>query len=505
MGVKEQLEDGRSRRDVVPRASHGEWAPAPDRTDPVEVLLASNEGRVEELVPIRFGRMAVSPFTFLRGSAAVMAADLAAVPTTGLQVQACGDCHLLNFGLFATPERNVVFGLNDFDETMPGPWEWDVKRLVASFVVAGRDMRLKSEEPMAVAAAAVRAYRERMWQFAEMSPLEIWYDRIDLAKAIEDAPDKAARQRRQQLDQQARKRVAENLFPKLVTSRGRPSADRRSAAVDLPSARAHRRGGGRISRLLPHLDGRRSTGVVRPVSLRGCRHQSRRGGQCRHPLLRGVVHLRGWSSSAAASEGGQPVSAGGLPAGQPKKDPQRRTGGRRPAPHAAGQRHLPGLGKRTSRPGLLRRQLRDMKVSVAIPGRRHRRHPLRRVLWSGPGPLRQHRFCRRHRRVPRQQRQGRQGVRAVRGGLRRPDRARLPDPGRSDRQRPSPRHHGNHVGTAPPASAVPHLSVGTRQSRTILFPAPDEESPGQPNSFSSLTGGRSERGGDVSQGRWRST
>ena len=138
MGVQDQAEDGRSRRDVVSRTSHGEWAPAADRRDPIEVLLASNEGRMEELVPIRFGRMAVSPFTFLRGSAAVMTADLAAVPTTGLQVQACGDCHLMNFGLFATPERNVVFGLNDFDETMPGPWEWDLKRLVASFVVAAR-------------------------------------------------------------------------------------------------------------------------------------------------------------------------------------------------------------------------------------------------------------------------------------------------------------------------------------------------------------------------------
>ena len=130
----------------ISRASHGEWAPAADRRDPIEVLLASNEGRLEELVPIRFGRMAVSPFTFLRGSAAVMAADLAAVPTTGLQVQACGDCHLMNFGLFATPERNVVFGLNDFDETMPGPWEWDLKRLVASFVVAGRDVRLDDDQ-----------------------------------------------------------------------------------------------------------------------------------------------------------------------------------------------------------------------------------------------------------------------------------------------------------------------------------------------------------------------
>ena len=119
--------------------------------------MASNEGRLEELVPIRFGRMAVSPFTFLRGSAAVMAADLGAVPTTGLQVQACGDCHLMNFGLFATPERNVVFGLNDFDETLPGPWEWDVKRLAASFVVAGRDVRLDDAQAVDIAAAAVRA------------------------------------------------------------------------------------------------------------------------------------------------------------------------------------------------------------------------------------------------------------------------------------------------------------------------------------------------------------
>ena len=220
MGVKDQLEDGRSRRQVMSRAGHGEWAPAADRPDPIEVLLSANEGRVEELVPIRFGRMAVSPFTFLRGSAAVMATDLAAVPTTGLLVQACGDCHLMNFGLFATPERNVVFGLNDFDETMPGPWEWDLKRLVASFVVAGRDVRLKDDQPVEVAATAVRAYRERMWQFAEMSPLEIWYDRIDLAKAIEDAPDQAARKRREQLDRQARKRVAENLFPRLVTTEG---------------------------------------------------------------------------------------------------------------------------------------------------------------------------------------------------------------------------------------------------------------------------------------------
>ena len=175
---------------------------------------------MEELVPIRFGRMAVSPFTFLRGSAAVMTADLAAVPTTGLEVQACGDCHLMNFGLFATPERNVVFGLNDFDETMPGPWEWDLKRLVTSFVVAARDVRLDDDRATEAAANVVQAYRERMWEFAEMSPLEIWYDRIDLAKEIEATSDKATRARRERMQEQARKRVADNLFPKLVTSDG---------------------------------------------------------------------------------------------------------------------------------------------------------------------------------------------------------------------------------------------------------------------------------------------
>jgi uncharacterized protein (DUF2252 family) len=220
VGPDEQRADGRSRRQAVPRAGHGDWAPAIGRRDPVDVLLASNEGRLEELVPIRFGRMAASPFAFLRGSAAVMAADLAPFPTTGLQVQACGDCHLMNFGLFATPERNVVFGLNDFDETLPGPWEWDLKRLVASFVVAARDVRLGDDAATDVAAAAAQAYRERMADFAEMSPLAIWYDRIDAAKATEEAPDKEARRRRENLERQARRRVAENLFPRIVTSDG---------------------------------------------------------------------------------------------------------------------------------------------------------------------------------------------------------------------------------------------------------------------------------------------
>ncbi len=187
----EQFEDGRDRRALMALGVHGDLAPAEGRSDPIDVLVASNAGRLEELIPIRFGRMAASPFAFLRGSAAVMAADLSRVPTTGLEVALCGDCHLMNFGLFATPERNVVFGVNDFDEALFGPWEWDVKRLAASLVVACQDVGIKDGPAEAVAVAAVRAYHRRMADMATMTPLEIWYDRIDVADLIEEAPDKA--------------------------------------------------------------------------------------------------------------------------------------------------------------------------------------------------------------------------------------------------------------------------------------------------------------------------
>ena len=164
--------------------------------------------------------MAASPFAFLRGAAAVMAADLAVVPTTGLEVQACGDCHLMNFGMYANAERHVVFGVNDFDETMRGPWEWDVKRLAASFVVACQDVRLSDKQARDVAIASVRAYRERLAQMAEMTPLEVWYDRIDVERAAAEAPDKAARRRREKMLRKAQSRVAENLFPRLIRNEG---------------------------------------------------------------------------------------------------------------------------------------------------------------------------------------------------------------------------------------------------------------------------------------------
>jgi uncharacterized protein (DUF2252 family) len=212
---------GEALRKTVPRRSTGEWTAADDRPDPIAILEASNVGRVEQLVPIRFGRMMQSPFAFYRGSAAVMATDLAQSPTSGLTVQACGDCHLLNFGIFATPERNVVFGLNDFDETLRGPWEWDLKRLAASLVLAGRDIRLTERDAVAAAVAAVAAYRRRMWELASLSPLDVWYDKIDAQSAIDEAPDKAARKRRQQIEAQARRRVGDSLIPKLV----RPDGD----------------------------------------------------------------------------------------------------------------------------------------------------------------------------------------------------------------------------------------------------------------------------------------
>lgn len=175
---------GRSLRATTPRTSLGDWEARDDRRDPVEILERSNRTRVPELVPVRYGRMLVSPFTYLRGSPAVMAADLATTPTTGIDVQACGDAHLLNFGLFGTPERHLVFDLNDFDETLPGPWEWDVKRLLTSVVVAARTMGLAEPDADRAAFAGARAYRDAINRFAVMNQLDIWYAHIDVDDVI---------------------------------------------------------------------------------------------------------------------------------------------------------------------------------------------------------------------------------------------------------------------------------------------------------------------------------
>lgn len=208
---------GKELRDKLPRRSHAAWQPPANRRDPVEILEESNQGRSSNLIPVRYGRMLRSPFTFLRGSAALMASDLADLPTTGIQVQACGDCHLLNFGLFATPERNLVFDINDFDETLPAPWEWDLKRLAVSFVVAGRDQGLDADQCRAAAMECARAYREHLREYSRMSPLEVWYSKIDAETIIEMSPDAEMRERRERLVEKARERIVENAFPKLVS------------------------------------------------------------------------------------------------------------------------------------------------------------------------------------------------------------------------------------------------------------------------------------------------
>jgi uncharacterized protein (DUF2252 family) len=181
----ESAERGRAARHAVPRSAHGDWAPAPDRPDPIQVLQAQAATRLQDLVPIRYGRMLVSPFTFYRGAAAVMAADLAATPNSGIVVQACGDAHISNFGGFAAQDRRLVFGPNDFDETLPGPWEWDVKRMAASVEIAGRDIGLPAGRRRELVTDCVRQYREAMREFAADSHLEVWYQRLNASELVD--------------------------------------------------------------------------------------------------------------------------------------------------------------------------------------------------------------------------------------------------------------------------------------------------------------------------------
>ncbi len=175
---QQRHERGRALRRVVPRGGYAEWAPTPDRPDPVDLLEAQAKDRIPELVPIRYARMMASPFAFMRGSAIVMAQDLAGTPKSGIHAQLCGDAHLSNFGAYASPERALLFDLNDFDETLPGPWEWDLKRLAASFAVAGRDNGFDAADCREAAQASVASYRQRMAEFSEMGELEVWYSRV---------------------------------------------------------------------------------------------------------------------------------------------------------------------------------------------------------------------------------------------------------------------------------------------------------------------------------------
>jgi uncharacterized protein (DUF2252 family) len=202
---KERAAAGKDARADAPRSSHAEWEPASDRADPVEILERQASTRVPELVPIRYGRMLTSPFAFFRGSAALMAADLAATPQSGVTAQLCGDAHLSNFGVFAAPDRRLVFDLNDFDETLPGPWEWDLKRLAASFAIAGRERGFSSKQRRAVLLTTARQYREAMRGFGRARDLDVWYARMDADVLLDQLRQIAPRKQMKKVEKNVEK------------------------------------------------------------------------------------------------------------------------------------------------------------------------------------------------------------------------------------------------------------------------------------------------------------
>jgi uncharacterized protein (DUF2252 family) len=214
--AKERMSFGKKLRERVPRSSQAPWRPSPNRPDPIQLLKHADRGRLEALLPIRYARMKQSPFGFFRGSAALMAADLSTTPSAGLRVQACGDCHLANFGGFGSPERRLVFDINDFDETLPAPWEWDVKRLAASTVLAGRERGLGDKGCSSAARTMVRSYREHMREYAEMRALEVWYSHLDAEVFIDEAQTAAARKRWNRIEKKAKLETAQNVFPKIT-------------------------------------------------------------------------------------------------------------------------------------------------------------------------------------------------------------------------------------------------------------------------------------------------
>jgi len=217
---KEHYAAGKALRNVCPRTAHAIWNPAADRPDPVQLVLEAGKGRLPDLLPLRHGRMVRSAFTFFRGSALAMAYDLSSTPTTGTRVQCCGDAHLCNFGGFATPERRIIFSINDLDETLPAPWEWDVKRLAASFVVGCRDNGLSDAIARDVAQTAVRAYRESMAEYSRMKTLDLWYHALTPDELLAYLPPDLRKRSLKRIQKEAAKSRGEEIFPKLAETKG---------------------------------------------------------------------------------------------------------------------------------------------------------------------------------------------------------------------------------------------------------------------------------------------
>jgi uncharacterized protein (DUF2252 family) len=230
--VAERQSNGRQARKAAPRTSHGAWTPAPDRPDPIALLKAQDDDRMADLVPIRWGRMSASPFAFYRGSAVLMAADLAPLPRTDLTVQLCGDAHLSNFGLYGSPERELLFDVNDFDETLPGPFEWDLKRLAASFVLASRNNGFDEDVARETALAAVRSYREHMTAYAEMRELDVWYSHIVADELLSMARATQAAKAASKREVNKRIKVAEKTFAKARSRDSLQAAGKLTEVVD---------------------------------------------------------------------------------------------------------------------------------------------------------------------------------------------------------------------------------------------------------------------------------
>ena len=246
LSVAERVARGKAARSEVPRADHAKFEPPPGRADPVALLERQAKTRVPELVPIRYGRMLVSPFTFYRGAALLMANDLASTPRSGLNVQCCGDAHLSNFGVFASPERRLMFDVNDFDETLPGPWEWDVKRLAVSMLIAARDNGFRAKEQERIVLDTVGQYRTAMANFAGMKNLEVWYSHLDVESAIQEFGSQFKPKMVKRAEKNGREGADEGQHDGVLEadgSRRREGADRRSVAADRAdrAARARQR------------------------------------------------------------------------------------------------------------------------------------------------------------------------------------------------------------------------------------------------------------------------
>jgi uncharacterized protein (DUF2252 family) len=216
LSLKQRIAAGKALRDKVTRVSHAEWSTPANRPDPISILQHCDRGRLAELLPIRYGRMRQSPFSFYRGAAAVMAWDLSKTPANGIRVQACGDCHAANFGGFGSPERRLLFDVNDFDETLPAPWEWDVKRLAASIVLGLRETGLGDGQCKDAVFQMAQSYREQMHGYAKMPALDVWYSHVEAEEFVREAKSSAAKKRWKEVEAQARKDTGEHITPHIT-------------------------------------------------------------------------------------------------------------------------------------------------------------------------------------------------------------------------------------------------------------------------------------------------